>query len=209
MRLKKSNKYVMISQGGAKMNYTDMLNKIIQRSGLKGVDIVKKCEEKGIKFTPNYLSVLRNTPGKIPSDEVSKAIAEACNEEYSDILIIQAYLDKAPDRILDFIQNIYDGSKQLTYDCIESQLKNVLTDEQYEAKKKEAQAAFNELTLAEFICGNMNSATNMQMQNFANEMTKLLTETEDEEMDGYIIVPMENAKFISQEQAKNLGLESE
>lgn len=192
------------------MNYTDMLNKIIKESGLKGVDIVNRCAEKGIKFTPNYLSVLRNTPGKIPSDEVSKAIAEACNKNKSDILIIQAYLDKAPDKILSFLQSIYDNSMQVTQNRIESCLKKTLTDEEYAIQKKEMESAIEHLTLAEFICDNMNDATNTDMERFADEIIQYLDTAGNQksEKEDYILIPLDKAKVVSSEQVKALGLEN-
>ena len=48
------------------MNYTDLLNKIIKESKMSNIEIVRKCEENGEKITPNYLSILRNTKGRIP-----------------------------------------------------------------------------------------------------------------------------------------------
>lgn len=200
----------MIFEGGTKaMNYTEMLNKIIKESGLKGVDIVNRCAEKGVKFTPNYLSVLRNTPGKIPSDEVSKAIAEVCEKSSPDILIVQAYLDKAPDKIISFLQSVYDNSMQFTQNCIENYFKEKLTNEEYATQKKEMENKAEQLTLAEFICDNMNDSTNMQMESYADEIMQFLNTIEDQEnqSDGYVIIPLDKAKVVSSEQIKALGLE--
>ena len=76
------------------MNYTDLLNKIIKESKMSNIEIVRKCEENGEKITPNYLSILRNTKGRIPSEHVSKALAKAGNAEKEDFLIVQAYILK-------------------------------------------------------------------------------------------------------------------
>jgi len=85
------------------MNYTQMLNNLIDNTGLKNIEIIEKLKEKGISITPNYLSVLKNDNSKIASDELSKAIAEVCNAKYSDILVIQGQLDRLPKSIKDFI----------------------------------------------------------------------------------------------------------
>lgn len=82
------------------MNYKEQLNRVISESGLTIKDIVKRCEELGEKVTTNYISVLKNQEGKIPSDNLSLAIAKACHAEYAEILVTQAYLDKAPDHLL-------------------------------------------------------------------------------------------------------------
>lgn len=193
------------------MNYTDMLNRIIKDSGLKGVDIVSRCEKSGIKFTQNYLSVLRNTQGKIPSDEVSKAIAEACNKNRPDILVVQAYLDKAPTKIIDFLQAIYDSSMQTTKNLIKVHLSEQhLSEKEYMIQKGELEKAIEKVTLADFICDNMNDTTNMQMEQYADGVIKYLEEAENNSNDikGYVLIPLDKAKIVSGEQARALGLEN-
>lgn len=59
------------------MNYTDLLNKIIKESKMSNIEIVRKCEEMAEKITPNYLSILRNTKGRIPSENVSKSTSKS------------------------------------------------------------------------------------------------------------------------------------
>lgn len=191
------------------MNYTEMLNRIIKKSGLKGVDIVNRCAENGVKFTQNYLSVLRNTEGKIPSDEVSKAIAEACDKNNPDILVVQAYLDKAPDKIINFLQTIYDSAMQTTKTMIKKHLseKN-LSVKEYEMQKKELDREAEKMTLADFICNSMNDIVNSQIEGYTNGILQYLNENQNqkEELDGYVLIPLDKAKIVSSEQAEVLGL---
>lgn len=85
------------------MNYTDLLNKIVITSGLKNIEIVEKLKEKGISITPNYLSVLRNDPNKTGSDELNKAICEICKAQYTNVLTVQAQIDKSDGAIKEYV----------------------------------------------------------------------------------------------------------
>lgn len=82
------------------MPYTALLNRLIVDSGLTVKEIADRCKANGQEITPSYISLLRNTDNKrIPSDEMSRALAIACNAKHESILLIEAYLDKAPVEI--------------------------------------------------------------------------------------------------------------
>lgn len=85
------------------MNYTEMLNQLIDKSGKMLKEIAEECQRDGVSLTNTYLSSLKTTPGKIASDEISRAIAKACNAKYTEVLVVQAYLDKAPEIILEYL----------------------------------------------------------------------------------------------------------
>lgn len=85
------------------MNYKEMLNRTIKKSGLKNIELLEKLKEKGVEITPNYLSVLRNSDNKIASEEVSKAIAEVCGAP-SSLLVIQGELDRCNDALKTYIE---------------------------------------------------------------------------------------------------------
>jgi hypothetical protein len=106
------------------MNYKELLNKLIKESGLSNKEIVAKCEKYGEKITPNYLSVLKNQDDKIPSDNLSIALAKACNARYEDILLIQGYLDRAPKVIIDFLEMIMQQSLCSTLAVLEIAAEN-------------------------------------------------------------------------------------
>ena len=93
------------------MAYTELLNKIIDKSGLSLRDIAKRCTEYGVKISPSYISTLRNDQNnRAPSGDVSRAIAKACECEHTDILVIEAYLDTAPELIIKTLESVRDIS---------------------------------------------------------------------------------------------------
>lgn len=91
------------------MAYTVLLNNIINESGLSVKEIAKRCNQYGVKITASYISTLKNdTNNRTPSDEVSRAIAKACNFEDENALILEAYIDNAPEEfkgVIDFIRD--------------------------------------------------------------------------------------------------------
>lgn len=91
------------------MAYTELLNSLIENSGLSVKDIAERCTASGVKVTSAYISTLRNDKNnRAPSDEMSRAIAKACNAKYENILVIEAYLDKAPKEITDLLNMLKD-----------------------------------------------------------------------------------------------------
>jgi len=133
------------------MNYKELLNKLIDESGLSNKEILEKCAEYGEKITPNYLSVLKNQDDKIASDSLSIALAKACNYPYEEILIVQAYLDKAPEIIKEYLNMFFKEIHEATYLVYEqnkNQLPKAIQDEYESHVKKE----LDDMFLAEFIC---------------------------------------------------------
>lgn len=131
------------------MNYTKMLNKLITESGLSQKEICDKCKEQGEDVTTTYLSALKNTDGKMASENISRAIAIACNSKYSEILVVQAYIDKAPTYIIEFfeeIREVQNQSTQLTNFILSSLPDNI------KGIADEVNKMHNLKSLAEFIC---------------------------------------------------------
>lgn len=178
------------------MNYTTLLNQIVKESKMSNIEIVKKCKEIGENITPNYLSILRNTEGRIPSENVSLAIAKVCGAEYDDILVIQAYIDKAPKGILAFTNKVYESSINFAWELVLSKEKELEKNE-FVAMKQRAKEELENIYLAKFICeymGNENGEINAPDINL-----KMIQEKE------WVAVPIENAKFITEEQLKKLS----
>ena len=77
-------------------------------------------------------------------------------------------------------------------------------------QKGELEKAIEKVTLADFICDNMNDTTNMQMEQYADGVIKYLEEAENNSNDikGYVLIPLDKAKIVSGEQARALGLEN-
>lgn len=146
------------------MNYRELLNKLIKESGFSNKEIVAKCAEYGEKITPNYLSVIKNNDDKIPSDNLSIALAKACNSPHENILLIQGYLDRAPDVIINFLNNMMKSALRSTYTFLakENSMPKELKDELIKHQKDIEEHLF----LSMFIC----EADKYQMQDDDNEI---------------------------------------
>ena len=89
------------------MPYTKLLNRLIDDSGYSIKEIAERCTENGVKVTPAYISTLRNdTNNRTPSDNMSRALAKACNAKSEDILVVEAYVDNAPKEFAGLINLI-------------------------------------------------------------------------------------------------------
>lgn len=88
------------------MPYAKLLNNLIDSSKLSIKEIVARCKEYDVNITASYVSMLRNPDNnKIPSDEVSRALAKALEAENDRSLVIEGYIDRAPDEFKDFLEN--------------------------------------------------------------------------------------------------------
>jgi len=93
------------------MPYTQLLNDLIDKSGLSIKEIAERCSAHSQEITASYISLLRNTESKrIPSDDLSRALAIACNAKYDDLLIVEGYIDRAPKALAEFINMVRDSS---------------------------------------------------------------------------------------------------
>ncbi len=96
------------------MPYTKLLNDVIDKSGFTLKEIAEKCTSNGVKVTTSYISTLKNdTNNRAPSDEMSRAIARACNCKEEGILVLEAYIDNAPPEfkgVLEFLKRILMSS---------------------------------------------------------------------------------------------------
>lgn len=126
------------------MNYTKLLNRLIDSSGLQLKEIAEKCNMQGENITASYMSVLKNTDGRTASENVSRAIAKACGAKFEDILVIQAYLDSAPKPIINVLSKIREMAVISTIQLF----KGNLTEEDYSLLHSE----IDKMSLAEFIC---------------------------------------------------------
>ena len=64
------------------MNYTTLLNSLIEHSGKMAKDIIRECSEVyGVEIAQPYLSQLGKADARTASPEVSRASAMACGAE--------------------------------------------------------------------------------------------------------------------------------
>lgn len=113
------------------MSYNERLNKLINESGLKIITIAQRCQQLGVDLKPSYISVLKNSPDKVASDKISKAIAIACNASDKDILIIENYIDNAPEALL----NTFEIIKDIIISTAEMYMSNDFSDIERKAIK--------------------------------------------------------------------------
>ncbi len=89
------------------MKYADLLDKLIQQSGITAKDLAKKCQDLGIDITPSYISLLRNKEkNRVPSEDVSIALAKALGKP-DNYLVLEGYLEAAPIELKQAIENMY------------------------------------------------------------------------------------------------------
>lgn len=89
------------------MPYAKLLNELIEVSGKTAKEIADECTKKGQKITASYISILRKEENeRTPSDELSQVLEEVLGAE-KDILVVESFLDKAPEPIIKALRNIY------------------------------------------------------------------------------------------------------
>lgn len=93
------------------MPYTKLLNQLIDNSGMTVKEIAQRCTDDGVKVTPAYISTLRNDANnRTPSETMSKAIARACGSKNEEILVIEGYIDSAPEAFRSLIEFLRDSA---------------------------------------------------------------------------------------------------
>ncbi len=126
------------------MSYASVLNGLIEKSGMTAKDIAEKCTEMGQPLTASYISLLRQEKSnRRASDEISKALAIVLKAEYEDLLVIESYLEDAPDRIREFVA----GVKDKTRDSIMSVAPKGVSNEQKQALIDK----YNSVPLSDFL----------------------------------------------------------
>lgn len=194
------------------MNYTTLLNQIINESGMTLKEITQKCKEAGEDITSNYLSVLKTVEGKTASDKISHIIAKVCNAKYENILIVQAYIDKAPKPIMDFFNYAKSTTEAEALLFLEQQ-KDQMQEYYYKKMIQEKKEKFQNQTLSEFICEIISDMSLPTIDGF-NEQIELLKKATNEYPNNgniYAIIPIDkekNIRYITEEEMNKLTSEN-
>lgn len=152
------------------MNYTELLNELIEHSGKTVKQIADECQkEYGVNLTNTYLSGLKTTEGRQASQEINIAIAKACGAEYENILVIQAFLDRAPAVLVQFLEMVKEMATTPHPFEKEDELTELLNAE-------------SKLSLAEFICESLKAGELYRQQ-------KREERKEKKEAKGLLITP--------------------
>ena len=96
---------------------------------------------------------------------------------------------------MNFIEKVYLGAIDTTYQLLEAN-KNNWTEIEYTTYLENARKEFEEMTLADFICDYLEEDAEY---NFNINIT-------NNSEPSWVMVPLENAKILTEEQVKALGL---
>lgn len=126
------------------MAYTVLLNAIIEESKLTVKEIAERCKNYNVDVTPAYISTLRNDKkNRAPSDKVSRAIAKACEYKDTEALVVEAYLDSAPD----IIRKFFSIMKKSVIPTMLGVFENKFTTQQI----KEIETIIDQIPMTQFI----------------------------------------------------------
>ena len=95
------------------MSYSETLSKMIKECGLSLREISERCRANGQKVDPSYISKLQTGNQDPASEDVNRAIARACGQD-PEILLYEAFMQKAPKMIKDFHSQLLDFFKSMT-----------------------------------------------------------------------------------------------
>ena len=113
------------------MSYSEVLARVIQHSGKTYVEITDIAKDKyGCEITASYLSKLKTGKEDNPRDEVTAAIALACDVD-PDILLYESYIKKAPLFLRQYILNTLEITRNAFWSdksCSESSPDTVCLD---------------------------------------------------------------------------------
>lgn len=162
----------MLNKGVIDMPYTQLLNQMISKSGLTVKEIAERCTQSGAKVTPAYISTLKNDKNdRVPSDELSRAIAKACGAD-ENLLVIQAYLDKAPKEVSEAINSLKKFFSMGLMGFIENEF---TTQEQ-----KNIEKIADEMPMAEFVSLLAKTNEKLDIKKLPGPMSYKVTNQSDE-----------------------------
>ena len=87
------------------MQLSCLLKQIMEEKGIGNTNIVKNCEQKGIKIDSSYISKILKDKIDNPSNSKLEAIAIGCDVD-PNMLILEHYLNNAPQVLNDFLYNL-------------------------------------------------------------------------------------------------------
>ena len=203
MKIKSKRREVKI------MNYTELLNKILEESGMTQKEIILRCKEMGEEVTQSYLSNLKTIEGKTASEKISKVIAKACNAQYEDILIVQAYIDKAPQPILDFFNCVKETDTAEALMFLQGQ-KESMNEYDYKKRIQDIEQELKNQSLAEYICERIQEPEPPTLEEFKEqiELIKKAAENYPENENLYAVIPIDKDKpirYLTENEVNNLN----
>lgn len=174
------------------MPYSNLLKKIIADKNYNYADIIRECQKRGEKIDKTYLSKIVNGRAMPPKENISKLFAEICGVD-ERLLIIEGYLDKAPEIIRDVFVEMKKKSMRISMQVFQNKFDEKTLTELENIIEKEP--------LADFVLSIMNSekydisdSIELNDKNYKMEMTEPMGITMDS--DAMFPVIPQNAKVI-------------
>lgn len=124
------------------MAYYKLLQRIIAKNNYTQNEIAKRCTELGTKVSRGYIGSLQSGKSSAPTEEISRAIAKACNCD-ERLLVIEGYLDKAPKEIKQAFLSLKNTMMLYSINMFENKIDKKTINE---VKEK-----FEEEPLADFV----------------------------------------------------------
>ncbi len=195
------------------MTYQTLLTQLIDNSGKTLGEIKNELKLLSIDITTNYLSILKNTEGKIASEEVSRALAKVCDAEYEDILIMQGYIDRAPKAVLNLFMSIKDSMYKTTREVADLALTSrEVSQEQYEQIRAAIEKESSEISLAFALCAYQKHLETFSLENMKKDTEALVQELGEEKLKNikskkWLLVPLDDEEEpipLSQAQVNSL-----
>lgn len=91
------------------LNYYELLSEMVEKSNLTLKEIAYKCGDLGVKVNPSYISKLKSGKQPPASEDVNRAIAEACGfKDKIEDLLFESYKEKAPNSINNLLMGIIE-----------------------------------------------------------------------------------------------------
>lgn len=139
------------------MSYSSILKQLVTESKLTYAEIIEECKKYGTSIDKSYLSKLVNGKISPPSNDVSHAFEKVFNVQ-KDTLIVEAYFDKAPKQVKQFIK----GTKDDIFDL--SIAEYGLFDEENEELISQLRAEFDKKPIMNYLptASNINTDDNFK-----------------------------------------------
>lgn len=127
--------------------YGNIVKQAIQEKKITQQKIVEECEKIGIEITRSSISKILNN-GNIPSIETSKALAKVLDIDEEE-LILEGYLEKAPDFFINYINELMENTYLLTTEIYDNVDKNFYVNDV--DIKKELKKSIKNFSKAKFL----------------------------------------------------------
>lgn len=116
--------------------YSKVLQKIIAEANITQEELSKKCKELNAPISRVQLNAILHNRAKAPCEEVSRAIAKACNVDDRE-LVLEGYFEKAPQEFIDFLNKFQEQLFELSFAQLENKIDKKTKEIILEEYKKE------------------------------------------------------------------------